>query len=69
MEKVLYQSGISIKLVIGKNGKIADTFSPITKPSSQKFINLIEKLIQKLKLKPSKAGIILFGSFFLKQII
>ena len=33
------------KIIIGKDGKIADTFSSITKPSSKKFINAIEKLI------------------------
>ena len=33
------------KIIIGKNGKVVDTFSSITKPSSKKFINLIEKLI------------------------
>ncbi len=32
------------KIIIGKNGKIANTFSSITKPSSKKFINEIEKL-------------------------
>ena len=31
------------KIIIGKNGKVADTFSSITKPSSQRFINLIER--------------------------
>ena len=34
------------KIIIGKNGKVSDTFSSITKPSSQKFINLIEKEIK-----------------------
>ena len=34
------------KYLIGKDGKVADTFSSITKPSSQKFINLIEKEIK-----------------------
>tara|TARA_B100001057_G_scaffold190511_1_gene191318 strand:- start:914 stop:1459 length:546 start_codon:yes stop_codon:yes gene_type:complete len=34
------------KLIIGKNGRVADTFTSITKPSSQKFINLIEKEIK-----------------------
>ena len=34
------------KIIIGKDGKIADTFSSITKPSSQRFINLIEKEIK-----------------------
>ncbi len=33
------------KIIIGKDGKIADTFSSITKPSSKKFKNVIEKLI------------------------
>ena len=34
------------KIIIGKDGKVADTFSSITKPSSQRFINLIEKEIK-----------------------
>ena len=34
------------RVVIGKDGKVADTFSSITKPSSQRFINLIEKEIK-----------------------
>ena len=34
------------KIIIGKNGKVADTFSSITKPSSQRFISLIEKEIK-----------------------
>ena len=34
------------KIIIGKNGKIADTFSSITRPSSKKFISLIEKEIK-----------------------
>ena len=33
------------KIVIGKNGKIEDTFASFTKPNSKKFIKLIEKLI------------------------
>ena len=33
------------KIIIDKNGKVADTFASITKPSSKKFINTIEKLI------------------------
>tara|TARA_B100000886_G_C20411558_1_gene487314 strand:+ start:1610 stop:2146 length:537 start_codon:yes stop_codon:yes gene_type:complete len=33
------------KIVIGKNGKIAETFSSITNPSSQKFLKTIENLI------------------------
>tara|TARA_B100001121_G_C18381345_1_gene476351 strand:+ start:41 stop:577 length:537 start_codon:yes stop_codon:yes gene_type:complete len=33
------------KIVIGKDGKVADTFSSITKPSSKKFLNIIENLI------------------------
>ena len=33
------------KIIIGKNGKVVTTFSSITRPSSKKFINTIEKLI------------------------
>ena len=33
------------KIVIGKEGKIEDTFASFTKPTSKKFIKLIEKLI------------------------
>tara|TARA_Y100000768_G_C23583954_1_gene498430 strand:- start:32 stop:571 length:540 start_codon:yes stop_codon:yes gene_type:complete len=33
------------KIIIGKNGKIEDTFASFTKPNSQKFVKLIEKLI------------------------
>jgi len=31
------------KIVIGRNGKVVNTFSSITKPSSKKFISYIEK--------------------------
>jgi glutathione peroxidase len=34
------------KIIIGKNGKIVDTFSSITKPSSKKFLDFIEKEIK-----------------------
>ena len=34
------------KIVIGKNGKVADTFASITKPSSKRFINFIEQAIK-----------------------
>jgi len=34
------------KIIIGKDGKIADTFASITKPSSKKFISLIEEEIK-----------------------
>ncbi|MDC0943254.1 glutathione peroxidase [Pelagibacteraceae bacterium] len=34
------------KIIIGKDGKIADTFASITNPSSKKFINLIEDQIK-----------------------
>ena len=34
------------KIIIGKDGKIVDTFASITKPSSKKFINLIEEEIK-----------------------
>jgi glutathione peroxidase len=33
------------KIIIGKNGKIADTFTSITNPSSKKFTKALEKLI------------------------
>jgi glutathione peroxidase len=34
------------KIIIGKNGKVVETFSSITKPSSKKFISIIEKEIK-----------------------
>ena len=34
------------KVIIGKDGKIADTFASITSPSSKRFINSIEKQIK-----------------------
>ena len=34
------------KIIIGKDGKVVDTFASITKPSSKKFIDLIEKEIK-----------------------
>ena len=33
------------KIIIGKDGKIVETFSSITKPSSSKFLKIIENLI------------------------
>ena len=33
------------KIIVGKDGKVADTFSSITKPSSKKFLKVIENLI------------------------
>ena len=33
------------KIIIDKNGKVAETFSSITNPSSKKFIKALEKLI------------------------
>ena len=33
------------KIIIGRNGKVVDTFASFTKPTSKKFIKLIEKLI------------------------
>ena len=33
------------KIIVGRNGKIDDTFASITRPSSEKFINAIEKSI------------------------
>ena len=34
------------KIIIGKDGKVSDTFASITKPSSKKFISFIEKAIK-----------------------
>jgi glutathione peroxidase len=34
------------KIIIGKDGKVADTFSSITKPSSKRFINSIDRIIK-----------------------
>jgi glutathione peroxidase len=34
------------KIIIGKNGKVIDTFASFTKPSSKKFIKLIESEIK-----------------------
>ena len=33
------------KIVVGKNGKVIDTFASITSPSSKKFITAIEKAL------------------------
>ena len=33
------------KIIIGRDGKVANTFSSITRPSSEKFRKIIEKLI------------------------
>ena len=33
------------KIIIGKDGKVADTFASITNPSSKKFINALEKAL------------------------
>ena len=34
------------KIIIGKNGKVIETFASITKPSSKKFVSFIEKQIK-----------------------
>ena len=34
------------KIIVNKNGKISDTFASFTKPTSKKFINLIEEEIR-----------------------
>ena len=34
------------KIIIGKDGKVFDTFASITNPSSKKFINAIEKALK-----------------------
>ena len=33
------------KIIIGKNGKIEDTFTSITNPSSKKFVEALEKAL------------------------
>ena len=33
------------KIIINKEGKVSETFSSITNPSSKKFLNSIEKLL------------------------
>ena len=34
------------KIVVGKDGKVVDTFASFTKPTSKKFLNLVEKEIK-----------------------
>jgi len=34
------------KIIIGKNGKVVDTFASFTKPSSKKFLKLIENEVK-----------------------
>ena len=34
------------KIIIGKDGKVADTFASITNPSSKRFVNFIEEQIR-----------------------
>ena len=34
------------KIIIGKDGKVADTFASFTKPSSKRFLNVIKKEIK-----------------------
>ena len=34
------------KIIIGKDGKVEDTFASITNPSSKKFIKALEKALQ-----------------------
>ena len=34
------------KILIDKNGKVADTFASITKPTSKRFINSVENIIK-----------------------
>ena len=35
------------KIIVGKDGKIIDTFSSITNPSSKKFIKVVEEALKK----------------------
>ena len=34
------------KIIIGKDGKVADTFASITKPLSKRFLNSIDEIIK-----------------------
>ncbi len=34
------------KIIIGKNGKVVDTFASFTKPSSKKFLKIVDKEIK-----------------------
>jgi glutathione peroxidase len=34
------------KIIVGKNGKVIDTFASITNPSSKKFVGALEKALQ-----------------------
>ena len=34
------------KIIIGKDGKVVDTFASITNPSSKRFVNFIEEQIK-----------------------
>ena len=34
------------KIVVGKNGRVLDTFASFTKPSSKKFMNIIDKEVK-----------------------
>ena len=34
------------KIIVGKNGKVVDTFASFTKPNSKKFLNLVQKEIK-----------------------
>ncbi len=34
------------KIIIGKDGKVVDTFASFTKPTSKKFLTLIDKQIK-----------------------
>ena len=39
------------KIIIGKDGKVAETFASMTNPSSNKFIKTIENLVEKQNYK------------------
>ena len=44
-KKMLFLNGI-FKIIIEKDGKIVETFTSITNPSSKRFINFIENQIK-----------------------
>ena len=59
MVSLQYQNGIFTKFLVGKNGKISNTFSSFTNPNSKKMRNAIEE-----KLKADLKSIIRWNDIF-----
>ena len=45
--EIILIAAVDKNLAIGKDGKIFDTFSSMTKPTSGKFVKVIEKALNK----------------------